>query len=115
MRLTYKWRVYLHGLVAAIINAVSNSAVVAMVDPAQFNLFQGGARKLGMVAAASAAFAFFTFLKEHPLPDPDKDTDFAAAQTKAVEKVMVNGTGDGGVVPVVVVTASDSSTQGDNR
>lgn len=94
LRLTYKWRVYLHGLVAAVINAISNSAVVVMVDPAQFNLFQGGARKLSMVAGASAVFAFFTFLKDHPLPDPDKDADFAAAQTKAVEKVMVQGTGD---------------------
>lgn len=91
--MTYQWRVYWHGLAAAMLNGIGNSAVVVMVDPLQFNLFQGGFMKLTVVAAASAAFAFFTYLKEHPLPDPKKDTDFTKVKRAALKEMQ--GTGDG--------------------
>jgi hypothetical protein len=90
----YKYRVWLHGLVAAVINGLSSGAVVVLVDPIKFNLFQGGARELGIVCSAFAALGFFTYLKTHPLPDPDKDTDYTKVTEAAVAKIQ--STGDGG-------------------
>jgi hypothetical protein len=108
-KLNYKWRVYLHGLVAAILNAVGNAGVVVLVDPVQFNLFQGGFLKLLTVTAAAMLFGFLTYIKTHPLPDPDKDTDAGIVADKAIA-VMENarsgsgtgtGTGDGGTPRIV--------------
>jgi hypothetical protein len=100
MSVSYQGRVYLHGLVAAILNGVSNSVVVIMVDPTTFNLFQGGFRKLLAVAGASAVFSLFTYLKDHPLPDPEKDADGKAAAQKAISDVVRSATsGDAGVKP----------------
>jgi hypothetical protein len=90
----YRFRVWLYGLLAATLNGVANSVVLVMVDPMKFNLFQGGARELGIAAAASAVFAFFTYLKTHPLPDPEKDVDYAAVSQQAVARLQ-SGTGDG--------------------
>lgn len=89
--MTYRVRVWLHGLVAAVINGVSTSAVVILADPTTFNLFQGGAAKLGLVAATAGALAFFTYLKDHPLPDPDKDSDFHDARAHQMDKAASAG------------------------
>ncbi len=92
--MTYQTRVYLHGAFASVVNGISNSVVAIMVDPQTFNLFQGGARKLTLIAAASGVFAFFTYLKDHPLPTP-KDTDFEIAAQAKISAIVQTGTGDG--------------------
>ena len=100
----YQTRVWLHGLVAACLNGVANSVVLVMVDPLKFNLFQGGARELGIAAVASAVFAFFTYLKTHPLPDPEKDVDYVTVQAQAV--ATMEGTGDGSLPRVLPMIAA---------
>lgn len=94
MAMRYKTRVWLHGLMAATISGASNSVLVVLVDPLTFNLFQGGAGKLGIVMAGTAILAFFTYLKSHPLPDPDKDMDYTAVANAAMDKIQ--GTADNG-------------------
>jgi hypothetical protein len=65
------WRLWGRGLIAAIFSTVANSVTVIVVDPTTFNLFQGGAAKLGQVALVSALVGAALYLKEHP--DPWKD------------------------------------------
>lgn len=65
------WRLWSRGLFAAIINTIANGIVVIVVDPTTFNLFQGGAKKLGMVALVSALLGAALYLKEHPDPWAD--------------------------------------------
>lgn len=66
--IVYSWAKFFHGLIAAAINATASSLVVAMVDPQDFNIWDGRA-KLGAVAAASAFFGVITYLKNTQLPD----------------------------------------------
>lgn len=99
MTISHQTRVYVYGLVAAVINGVSNSVVVVMVDPGTFNLFDGGFKKLCAVGAATAVFSFFTFLKDHPLPDPEKDTDGKAAAQKLISDVVRSATAGDAVKP----------------
>jgi hypothetical protein len=85
--MTNKTRIYLHGALAAVLNGVAGSGVVVMVDPVQFNLFQGGFTKLLVVCASSAVFGLLTFLKEHPLPDVT-DEDFVTAAKAKVDAIV---------------------------
>lgn len=62
------WKLWGRGLIAACIAAIANSVVVVIVDPVTFNLFQGGAGKLGQVALVSALMGGALYLKEHPDP-----------------------------------------------
>ena len=62
------WRLWSRGLIAASINSIASSVVVIIVDPTTFNLFQGGATKLGQVAVVSAILGAALYLKEHPDP-----------------------------------------------
>lgn len=64
------WRLWVRGLVAAVISGVSNSVVLMAIDPLDFNL-ETGLVKLGKVAAASGIVGLFLYLKQHP--DPWKD------------------------------------------
>lgn len=64
-------RLWSRGIFAAVIAAVANSVTVIIADPITFNLFQGGATKLGQVALVSALVGAALYLKEHP--DPWKD------------------------------------------
>ncbi len=95
-RMTYRTRVYFHGLTAAAIAGAANSITVMVVDPVQFNLFQGGATKLCSVAIVSAIVSIAIYLREHPLPAP-QDSDFEEATAKKVERILTGtGTGEGG-------------------
>ncbi len=60
------WKLWVFGLVAGVINTVANSVVIIIVDPTTFNLFQGGAVKLGQVAIVSSILGAALYLKEHP-------------------------------------------------
>lgn len=63
-------RKWLRGLIAAVVNGVSNGFLVVMVDPTTFNL-QDGKVKLGTVMLLSGALGLFTYLKDHALPDEE--------------------------------------------
>lgn len=65
------WKLWARGIVAACIASIANSVTVIVVDPVTFNLFQGGAKKLGMVAIVSALLGAALYLKEHPDPWQD--------------------------------------------
>lgn len=65
-------KAWLHGLVAAFISGGANGITVMIVDPTQFNLFQGGAAKLGMVMLVGAIVGAALFLKQSPLP-PERE------------------------------------------
>lgn len=86
-KLSYRYRIYLHGLFASILTGVSNSAVLMMVDSQDFNLFSGGFDKLASVATTSAVISFFVYIKEHPLPNPMKDTDYYEVRSVKAEAV----------------------------
>lgn len=65
------WKLWGRGLIAAAIATIANSVVVVIVDPTTFNLFQGGADKLGQVAIVSGIVGMALYLKEHPDPWAD--------------------------------------------
>lgn len=62
------WKTWARGLIGACINGAASSITVVIVDPVQFNIFQGGFRKLGIVCLVSAVFGAALFLKQNPLP-----------------------------------------------
>ena len=62
------WKLWGRGLLAAILSAIANSVTVIIVDPTTFNLFQGGAAKLGQVALVAALVGAALYMKEHPDP-----------------------------------------------
>jgi hypothetical protein len=104
MQVTHQTRVYLRGLLAAIIGGAANSVTVMIVDPTNFNLFEGGAVKLGTVALVSAIVSAALYLKEHPLPSFD-DTDYNILAPQRIADIEsgtgvrtplpATGTGDG--------------------
>jgi hypothetical protein len=59
---------WLHGLLSAVINGVAGSITVVIVDPTDFNIFEGR-EKLVMVAIAMALVGAALYLKDKPLPD----------------------------------------------
>ena len=59
---------WLHGLVSAIINGAAGAISVVIVDPVDFNLYDGR-EKLMMVATTMAIVALALYLKDKPLPD----------------------------------------------
>lgn len=66
------WRLWVRGLVAAVINGASSSLAVMTIDPADFNL-ETGAAKLGKVALVSGLMGAFIYLKQHPDPWDDRN------------------------------------------
>lgn len=56
------------GLLAAVIGGVANSVTMIIVDPLHFNLFQGGAKDLAVVALTSGIVAAAMYLKQSPIP-----------------------------------------------
>lgn len=91
--MTYRTRVWLHGLAAAAINGFGSGVTIVIVDPKDFNLFEGGALKLLTACLVFALLGLGTYMKDHPLPMPD-DADFEVAKQKAVTAINTSGTGD---------------------
>lgn len=60
-------RVWLEGLVAALIGGAANAVTVIVVDPLNFNLGEG-LPKLLQVVAVGALVAAAAFLKQSPIP-----------------------------------------------
>lgn len=62
------WKLWLKGLISAIIGAFCNSIVLMIADPQTFNL-STGANKVLTVAIVSAIVAAAMYLKQSPLPN----------------------------------------------
>lgn len=60
-------RLWLRGLLAAIIASTANSVTVIAIDPLTFN-FDTGLKKLLTLAGISAVWGAALYLKEHPDP-----------------------------------------------
>ena len=60
-------KVWLKGLISAVIGGAANAVTVMVVDPQNFNLSEG-LGKLGTVAAVSAIVAAAMYLKSSPIP-----------------------------------------------
>lgn len=75
---------WLHGLIAAVVGGGANAITVIILDPINFNLFQGGATKLGMATLVSAIVSAAMYLKQSPLP-----TESVTVETKKIETVNV--------------------------
>lgn len=60
-----KW---VQGLIGAAINSAGSAITVVIVDPSDFNPFNGGAAKLGMVMLVSAVLGAGLYIKQHPFP-----------------------------------------------
>lgn len=87
MKLSYRGRVWLHGLINALLTGMLACVPVIITDPKDFNLFDGGAQKLGSTALVFALIGLYSYMKDHPIPDPEKDTDAPAAVQKIVDRV----------------------------
>ncbi len=64
-------KIWLKGLLSAIIGAAANSIVLMIADPLTFNLTTG-LGKVGTVALVSAIVAAALYLKQSPLPNGGK-------------------------------------------
>ena len=62
------WKVWLHGLVAAVISAVASGVTLVIVDPNSFNLSKSGLGHLGAVCLIQGLIAAAAYLKQSPLP-----------------------------------------------
>ena len=63
------WKAWLYGLFSSVISAFCTAASGAIMLPTVFSFTQDGLINMLKVAALPAGFAFFTYLKTHPLPD----------------------------------------------
>jgi predicted RecA/RadA family phage recombinase len=63
-------RVWLAGLLHAVVAGAANAAAGALADPGHFNLTHEGLTALGKLAAAGAIIGVVMYLKQSPLPVP---------------------------------------------
>ena len=90
----YQTRMWIRGGVSAAIAGGSNAVTLILIDPLTFNLFQGGATKLGAATLLSAIVGGATYMKSHPLPDPVKDENYKAVVDFKVNELKNTGTGN---------------------
>lgn len=63
------WKLWLKGLIAAVVSSGANSISVLVADPQHFNPgAAGGIRNLGIVALVSAIVGAALYLKQSPVP-----------------------------------------------
>lgn len=65
-------RIWIEGLVAALIGGGANAITVIVVDPLAFNLGEG-LPKLLQVVAVGAIVAAAAYLKQSPIPKAEKE------------------------------------------
>lgn len=63
-------RVWLAGLLHAVVAGAANAAAGALADPGHFNLTHEGMVALGKLAAVGAIIGVAMYLKQSPLPVP---------------------------------------------
>jgi hypothetical protein len=67
------WKLWLKGLLAAVVSSASNTIAVMVSDPGHFNPAQvGGLKRLGAVIGVSALVGAALYLKQSPLPNGQK-------------------------------------------
>lgn len=62
------WKVWLKGLIGAIVSTAANSVSVLVADPKHFNPGIAGWANLGLVALVSAVVGAALYLKQSPVP-----------------------------------------------
>jgi hypothetical protein len=62
------FRIWLHGLVAAAVTALSTAATGALALPGDFNFSHDGLIKMAKLVAVPTALSVFAYLKKSPLP-----------------------------------------------
>lgn len=65
-------RIWIEGLVAALIGGAANAVTVIVVDPLNFNLGEG-LGKLLQVVAVGGLVAVAAFLKQSPIPKAEQE------------------------------------------
>lgn len=65
-------KIWIEGLLAALIGGAANAVTVIVVDPLNFNLGEG-LPKLLQVVAVGAIVAAAAFLKQSPIPQTEKE------------------------------------------
>jgi hypothetical protein len=84
-------RLWVRGLIAAVIGGAANAVIVMILDPIDFNL-GAGAGKLAIAAGSSALVGAALYLKQHPLPeDPEDLYDLATAARQKARQVTEDG------------------------
>lgn len=66
------WRYWALGLWAAIVNGFASGVVLVIVDPHDFNLYDGRGKLLA-TSATLGLLGAANFLKQHPIPEWDGD------------------------------------------
>ena len=66
------WKLWLKGLISAVIGGAANAITLVIVDPLNYNL-QEGFQKLATVAIVSAIVAAAMYLKQSPIPNGKKE------------------------------------------
>lgn len=61
-------KIWLHGLLAAVIGGASTAASAALVDTVTFNFSHAGLIALGKISASAAAISTIAYLKQSPVP-----------------------------------------------
>ena len=61
-------KLWMRGLVGAVINSGIGAVTISLIDPATFNLFHGGARELGAAMLSQAIIGGLLWAKTHPVP-----------------------------------------------
>jgi hypothetical protein len=69
------WKLWLQGLLAAVISAFSTAATGAIALPTVFTFNRIGLINVIKMAAVPAMIAFFTFLKQNPTPQLEAEID----------------------------------------
>lgn len=72
------WKIWIKGLVAAVVSSAANSISVLIADPKHFNPgAAGGFRNLGVVALVSAIVGGALYLKQSPVPSDERSKEAA--------------------------------------
>jgi hypothetical protein len=61
-------KIWIHGLLAAVVGGASTAASAALVDNVTFNFSHAGLVALGKISASAAAISTIAYLKQSPLP-----------------------------------------------
>ena len=63
------WKRWAASLIGAAINSAAGAITMVIVDPVDFNLFQGGARELGTVMLVQGIIGAGLYIKQHPVEE----------------------------------------------
>ncbi len=71
IRATFSWRLWLRGLIGAVIGSLGNAVTLMVTDPATYNIFDAGNwAKLGTFCAGSGIISAALYIKTHKIPEP---------------------------------------------